>query len=168
FFCLQSHYRKSLVFSWENLDNAKTTFDKLIAKIAPLTAEAAGEIDQAEFDRLKTQFDEALGNDLNTAMGITALYDVLKSKANAATKLALIGEFDKVLGLDLIKKAQEKNAANEAPAADIPAEVLELVEQRKAARKEKDFALADQLRDKIADLGYEVKETRQGTEINKL
>ncbi|MBQ3855281.1 MAG: cysteine--tRNA ligase, partial [Ruminococcus sp.] len=168
FFCLQSHYRKSLVFSWENLDNAKTTFDKLIAKIAPLTAEAAGEIDQAEFDRLKTQFDEALGNDLNTAMGITALYDVLKSKANAATKLALIGEFDKVLGLDLIKKAQEKNAANEAPAADIPAEVLELVEQRKAARKEKDFALADQLRDKIAALGYEVKETRQGTEINKL
>lgn len=168
FFCLQSHYRKSLVFSWENLDNAKTTFDKLIAKIAPLTAEAAGEIDQAEFDRLKTQFDEALGNDLNTAMGITALYDVLKSKANAATKLALIGELDKVLGLDLIKKAQEKNAANEAPAADIPAEVLELVEQRKAARKEKDFALADQLRDKIAALGYEVKETRQGTEINKL
>jgi len=168
FFCLQSHYRKSLVFSWENLDNAKTTFDKLIAKIAPLTAEAAGEIDQAEFDRLKTQFDEALGNDLNTAMGITALYDVLKSKANAATKLALIGEFDKVLGLDLIKKAQEKNVANEAPAADIPAEVLELVEQRKAARKEKDFALADQLRDKIAALGYEVKETRQGTEINKL
>jgi len=93
---------------------------------------------------------------------------VLKSKANASTKLNLIAEFDKVLGLDLIKKATEKaNAANEA-SSDIPAEVMELVEQRKAARKDKNFALADELRDKIAALGYEVKETRQGTEINKI
>ena len=93
---------------------------------------------------------------------------MLKSKANASTKLNLIAEFDKVLGLDLIKKATEKaNAANEA-SSDIPAEVMELVEQRKAARKDKNFALADELRDKIAALGYEVKETRQGTEINKI
>ena len=93
---------------------------------------------------------------------------MLKSKANASTKLNLIAEFDKVLGLDLIKKATEKaNAANEA-SSDIPAEVMELVEQRKTARKDKNFALADELRDKIAALGYEVKETRQGTEINKI
>ena len=84
------------------------------------------------------------------------------------TKLALLRDFDTVLGLDLIKKAQEKADAAENSAADIPAEVLELVEQRKAARKEKNFALADELRDKITALGYEVKETRQGTEINKL
>ena len=165
---MQSHYRKSLVFTWENLDNAKGTFDKLIAKIAPLTAESAGDIDRAEYDRLMAQFNDALGNDINTAMGITALYDVLKSKANASTKLALIGEFDKVLGLDLIKKGKEKNDSAQAPAEDIPSEVLELAEQRKAARKEKNFALADELRDKIAALGYEIKETRQGTEINKI
>ena len=169
FFCLQSHYRKSLVFSWENLDNAKVTFDKLIAKIAPLTADKSGDIDKAEYDRLMGAFNDALGNDINTAMGITVLYDVLKSKANNATKLALIGEFDKVMGLDLIKKAEEKaSSANDNTNADIPAEVMELVEQRKAARKEKNFALADELRDKIAELGYAIKETRQGTEITKL
>ncbi len=169
FFCLQSHYRKSLVFSWENLDNAKVTFDKLIAKIAPLTADKSGDIDKAEYDRLMGAFNDALGNDINTAMGITVIYDVLKSKANNATKLALIGEFDKVMGLDLIKKAEEKaSSANDNSNADIPAEVMELVEQRKAARKEKNFALADELRDKIAELGYAIKETRQGTEITKL
>ena len=147
FFCLQSHYRKSLVFTWDNLDNAKLTFDKLIAKIAPLTADRSG--------------------DINTAMGITVVYDVLKSGANNATKLALIGEFDKVLGLDLIKKAEEKAASAGSDNSDIPAEVLELAEQRKAARKEKNFALADELRDRIAALGYEIKETREGTQITK-
>lgn len=168
FFCLLSHYRKSLVFSWENLDNAVTAYNKLIEKIAPLTKESSGDIDKAEYDRLMKVFTDALDNDINTSLAITAVYDVLKSKANAATKLALISEFDKVLGLDLIANSEEKaNSANDA-VLDIPAEVLELVEQRKAARKNKDFALADELRDKIAALGYEVKETRQGTEINKL
>ena len=168
FFCLQSHYRKSLVFSWENLDNAVAAYNKLTEKIAPLTKESGGDIDKAEYDRLMTAFNEALGNDINTAMGITVIYDVLKSKANAATKLALINEFDKVMGLDLIANAKELADNAGAASADIPAEVLALVEQRQAARKEKNFALADELRDKIAALGYEVKETRQGTEINKL
>lgn len=168
FFCLLSHYRKSLVFSWENLDNAVTAYNKLIEKIAPLTKESGGDTDKAEYDRLMKAFTDALDNDINTSLAITAVYDVLKSKANAATKLALISEFDRVLGLDLIANSEERaNSANDAE-LDIPAEVLELVDQRKAARKNKDFALADELRDKIAALGYEVKETRQGTEINKL
>ena len=167
FFCLQSHYRKNLVFSWENLDNAKLTFNKLIAKIAPFTTEAAGEIDKAEYDRLMNGFTAALDNDLNTALAVTSVYDVLKSTANASTKLALLNEFDKVLGLDMVETAK-KSLETADDTSDIPAEVMELVEQRKAARKEKNFALADELRDKIAALGYEVKETRQGTEIIKL
>ncbi|PWJ13463.1 cysteine--tRNA ligase [Ruminococcus flavefaciens] len=168
FFCLQSHYRKSLVFTWENLDNAVVAYNKLIEKIAPLTKDSAGDIDKAEYDRLMQSFRDALDNDINTAMAITVVYDVLKSKANAATKLALIGEFDKVLGLDLIANAKELADNADSVSDDIPDEVLELVEQRKAARKDKNFALADELRDKIAALGYEVKETRQGTEINKI
>ena len=168
FFCLNSHYRKSLVFSWENLDNAVISYNKLIDKIAPLTADKSGEVDTSEYRRLIDEFDDALGNDLNTSLAITAVHDVLKSKTNAATKLALIAEFDKVLGLDLIAAAEKTLAEAEASKPEIPAEVLNLVEQRKAARKEKNFALADEIRDKIAALGYEVKETRQGTEINKL
>ena len=169
YFCLLSHYRKSLVFTWENLDNAVTTFNKLIAKIAPLTQETAGELDSAEYESLMKSFTDALDNDLNTSLAITAVYDVLKSKTNAATKLALIAEFDKVLGLDLIETAKKSvQASDSAGEDDIPAEVMELAEQRKAARKEKNFALADELRNKIAELGYEIKETRQGTEINKI
>lgn len=168
FFCLQSHYRKSLVFSWENLDNAKVAYGKLIEKIAPLTQESGGDIDKAEYERLDKAFREALDSDVNTAMAITVLYDVMKSKANAATKLALINDFDKVLGLDLIANAKLFLEESANASADIPAEVMELVEQRKEARKAKNFALADEIRDKIASLGYEVKETRQGTEISKI
>ncbi|MBP7185669.1 MAG: cysteine--tRNA ligase [Ruminococcus sp.] len=168
FFCLQSHYRKSLVFSWDNLDNAKAAYGKLIEKIAPLTQESGGDIDKAEYDRLDKAFREALDSDVNTAMAITVLYDVMKSKANAATKLALINDFDKVLGLDLVANAKLFLEESANASADIPAEVMELVEQRKEARKAKNFALADELRDKIASLGYEVKETRQGTEISKI
>ncbi|MBP3267323.1 MAG: cysteine--tRNA ligase, partial [Ruminococcus sp.] len=75
FFCLQSHYRKSLVFSWDNLDNAKAAYGKLIEKIAPLTQESGGDIDKAEYDRLDKAFREALDSDVNTAMAITVLYD---------------------------------------------------------------------------------------------
>lgn len=168
FFCLLSHYRKSLVFSWENLDNAVISYNKLVEKLAALIGKNSGEIDTTEYDRLMKGFTDALDNDLNTSLAITAVYDVLKSNANADTKLALIAQFDKVLGLGLIAAAEKSAASAKNDEADIPAEVLDLVEARKAARAEKNFALADELRGKIAALGYEVKETRQGTEIKKL
>ena len=165
FFCLLSHYRKSLVFSYENLDNATASFNKLIAKIATLLDDNKGEVDKAEFDRLKKEFTVAMDNDLNTSMAITAVYNVLKSDANAKTKLALIEDFDRVLSLDLIAKAQQVKEASADE--EIPAEIMELVEQRKEARKAKDFATADAIRDKIAEMGYVVEETRQGTKITK-
>ena len=98
FFCLQSHYRKSLVFSWENLDNAQGTYNKLIARVAALKP-GDGAIDQAVFDVQKEKFRAALGSDLNTSLGVTAVYDVLKAPANDGTKLALLADFDRVLGL---------------------------------------------------------------------
>lgn len=165
FFCLQSHYRKNLVFSWENLENAKVTYDKLIAKITPLLTDKGGDVDKPEFERLMSEFTSAMDNDLNTALAVTAVYDVLKSRSNAATKLALLAEFDKVLGLDLIQTAEKSLEAAEND--EIPAEVMELAEQRKAARKEKNFKLADEIRGRIESLGYEIKETRQGTEIKR-
>lgn len=168
FFCLLSHYRKSLVFSWENLDNAVISYNKLVEKLSALVGKNSGEIDNTEYDRLMKGFTDALDNDLNTSLAITAVYDVLKSNANADTKLSLITQFDRVLGLGLIAAAEKSAASAKNDEADIPAEVLDLVEARKAARAEKNFALADELRGKIAALGYEVKETRQGTEIKKI
>ena len=165
FFCMQSHYRKTLVFSWENLKNAQIAYDKLIAKIKTLldTKDALDESKKAE---LLGGFTAAMDNDLNTAQAITVLYDILKADTTAATKLACIEAIDKVLSLNLIENAKALGADTEA--AEIPAEVLALVEQRKEARKAKDFAQADALRDQITALGWQIRETRQGTEITKL
>ncbi len=165
FFCLQSHYRKSLVFSYENLDNAAVAYNKMIARIAAAVKDTSGEIDKAAYDKLMGSFKDALDNDLNTALAITAVYDVLSADTNGKTKAALISEFDKVLSLNLIKNAEKLNAEPETE--ELPQEILDLAEQRKAARKEKNFALADELRDKITALGYAVEETRQGTKIYK-
>lgn len=165
FFCLQSHYRKSLVFSYENLDNAAVAYNKMIARIAAAVKDTSGEIDKSAYDKLMGSFKDALDNDLNTALAITAVYDVLSADTNGKTKAALISEFDKVLSLNLIKNAEKLNAEPETE--ELPQEILDLAEQRKAARKEKNFALADELRDKITALGYAVEETRQGTKIYK-
>ena len=165
YFCLNSHYRKSLVFSYENLDNAAVSFNKLVSRISALLKEEQGEIDKEAFEALKNSFTAALDNDLNTAQGITALFDVLKADTTPKTKLALVNEFDKVLSLDLVKKAEELN--NKEGGEEIPEEIAQLVEKRKQARKEKDFALADKLRDEISALGYVIEETRQGTKVRK-
>ena len=165
FFCLLSHYRKSLVFTYENLDNAQVSYNKLLSKIAQLLADNGGEVDKTEFDRYKKEFTDAMDNDLNTSMAITALFNVLKAEINAKTKLALIKEFDRVLSLDLIEQAE--NLKNSSQEEEIPAEVLEIAQQRQEARKAKDFATADALREKILQMGYVIEETRQGTKISK-
>lgn len=166
FYCLQSHYRKVLVFTFENLDNAKGAYDKLTAKIAQVLKSAGGEVDKMAYDELMKKFTDALDNDLNTAMAITALYDTLAADISAATKLALIKEFDKVLSLGLLEAAQ-KTAEPTQVEEELPAEIAELAKQRAEARKAKNFALADELRDKLGALGYTVEETRQGTKISK-
>ncbi|MCM1525128.1 MAG: cysteine--tRNA ligase [Ruminococcus sp.] len=167
FFCLRSHYRKSLVFSYENLDNAAVEYEKLISRIARLMGEEGCKSDSGAFESLKRNFTDALDNDLNTSLAVTAVYDVLKSGADASVKLSLISEFDKVLGLDMLAHAKALLEKNSGGCEDIPDEVKQLAEQRAQARKAKDFALADSLRDKIAELGFVIEETRQGTKITK-
>ncbi|MGN1047128.1 MAG: cysteine--tRNA ligase, partial [Eubacteriales bacterium] len=81
FFCLQSHYRKSLVFTWEGLDNAAVAYNKLANKVAALD-ENDGEVDKAVFDEYKKKFIEAVGSDLNTSNGVTEIYNVFKAKTN--------------------------------------------------------------------------------------
>ena len=166
FFCLQSHYRKSLVFSYENLDNAAAAYEKLAAKIVPIL-DGSGDVDMEKFAELKKNFSDAMDNDLNTALAVTAVYDVLKADTNNATKLALIKDFETVLSLGIVEAAEKQAKKGSGEGEDIPEEIISLLEQRKAARKEKNFALADEIRDKISELGYVVTETREGTKISK-
>jgi len=166
FFCLQSHYRKSLVFSYENLDNAKVAYDKLVARCAQLvSANDTTGVNTDDFAKLKALFTNAMDDDVNTSNGITAVYDVLKADTNPATKLALLEDFDKVLSIGIVEKA--KKLASEDNRSDIPADILELAQKRAEARKAKNFALADELREQISQMGYVIEETRQGTKITK-
>ena len=165
-FCLLSHYRKSLVFTWENLDNAKVQYQKILTRTASLFKDDGGNIDFVMLRDLLRSFTDALDNDINTSNAITALYDVFKADTNNKTKLKAIEEMDLVLSLDIIKNAKEMESESEQ--AELPEDVAQLVKQRAQARKEKDFALADELRDKITALGYKIEETRQGTKVTKL
>ena len=171
FFCLQSHYRKSLVFTWENLDNAVVAFNKLINRIAALKEE--GDVDAEVFYAYRDKFKEQMGNDLNTSMGVTALYDVLKAKTNDNTKLAILHDFDRVLSLNLMEKAAEKRAEL-AKAQTAKAEggcvitgegdpaIDALVLARYEAKKAKNFAEADRIRDELKAQGIEVLDTKDG------
>ena len=166
FFCLQSHYRKSLVFSYENLDNAAIAYNKLVARIAALMKEPAGEIDAKAFEELKAGFVSALDNDLNTSLGVTALYDVLKADTTPATKLALIADFDKVLCVGLIEAASRQNEEQAIePAADseLIGYIEDMIAQRACAKKEKNFARADEIRAELLSKGITLIDTREGT-----
>jgi len=161
-FCLQSHYRKPLVFSYEALDNMVAAYNKLAKKVAELKTE--GEINQTVFEEYKLKFQDALCNDVNTSMAITVLYDVLKADVNDATKLALIQDFDYVLSLNLYEEGKKlSDTAEEAVLDKSLAEYLQAkIEERAAAKKAKDFATADAIRDELLAKGIAIKDTREG------
>jgi len=164
-FCLQSHYRKALTFSWENLDNAQATYEKLIKRIAALKEEGA--VDAAAVEPYRAQFQAALDNDLNTSLAITAIYDVLKADLSDAAKRALIGSFDEVLGLKLMEHAaalaeREAQAAPAAAGESDPA-IDALIAARAQAKKDKNWAEADRIRDELKAQGIELIDTKEGT-----
>ena len=161
FFCLQSHYRKALVFSYEALDNAALAYKKLVMKISALSAE--GDIDEEACRALEAEFSEALDNDINTSLAITAIYDVLKYNTNDATKLHLIDKFDTVLSLDLLKEAAllREEEANK-PADPEEEEINALVARRAEAKKNKDYKLADEIRNDLAARGIVIEDTPNG------
>ena len=110
----------------------------------------------------KDKFVEAVGNDLNTSLGVTALYDVLKAGLNGATKLAVLDSFDQVLGLDLLKKAAALREQQAAPAEGAE-EIEALIAKRLEAKRAKDWTAADAIRDRLKAMGVEIKDTKEGT-----
>ncbi len=174
FFCLQSHYRKPLVFSFENLDNTVQAYNKLVAKIAKLSKDGEPDLDAAK--PYQDKFKAAPDNDLNTSLAITALYDVLKGKLDDATKRWLIADFDRVLSLGLIEAADaeiEKAAQAEAEKATQQLAYLEekgiskdwvddQIAARAAAKADKNWAEADRIRDELLEKGIVIKDSKNG------
>ena len=179
FFCLQSHYRKALVFTWENLDNAQLAYNKLIARIAALKPDD-GELDEAAFAAMKEKFTKALDSDLNTSLAVTAVYDVFKAQTNDATKLAAIADFDRVLSLSLIEKADKKReelkkealVAGEftilSESGESDPEIEEKIRARQDAKKQKNFAEADRIRDELKAAGIELTDIPHGTKWKRV
>lgn len=157
-FCLQSHYRKPLTFSYDNLDNTAKAYNKLVKKISNLNP--TGEPNMEEAQPFIDKFKENMDNDLNTSLGITSIYDVLKANISDATKIYLLNDFDKVLSLDLVKAAnklkEEKNSSVDT------AKVEELIKKRTEARASKDWATADAIRDELNAMNVVIKDTPEG------
>lgn len=152
--CLQSHYRKQLLFSYESLDNTVVAYNKLKNKIKSLKNNLEGNIEEAK-EKYETLFKQALENDLNTSDALTILYDVLKSDLNNKTKLFLVEEFDKVLSLDLLKEDKIDK--------ELEKYILEKIEERNIAKKNKDYSKADNIREELESRGILISDTREGT-----
>ena len=155
FMCLGSHYRKQLLFTYDNLEQAQSTYNKLVKKINSLSED--GELDEQYFIKYDNRFKECLENDLNTSNALAVLYELLKdSEVNDKTKRELISSFDKVLSLDLIQE-------NVSLEHNLDEEIFKKIEERKEAKKNKDFALADKIRDELLEQGIKLIDTREGT-----
>ena len=163
-FCLQSHYRKPLEFSYEVLDNVTAAYKKLVKKISELKDD--GDINEDVYKQYMDRFSGALSDDLNTSMAITVVYDVLKEDVNDATKKALIAKFDEVLSLSLMD-AKAIVADDNDVDAELERYILEKIEERKVAKKAKDFALADAIRAELLDKGIVIEDTREGVKWKK-
>jgi cysteinyl-tRNA synthetase len=150
---LSSHYQKPLMFSYENLDIAENAYLKLKNRVLKLNKDE--DVISPDYDKYKDKFKEVMDNNLNTSLALTTIYDVLKSDMNDFTKLKLINEFDTVLSLDLSKE-ETKEIANKE-------EIENLINERNIAKANKDYQKADEIRNKLLEMGIVLKDTREGT-----
>ena len=155
FLCLQSHYRKQMIFTFESLDIAENAYKKLLNRVANLKND--GVVDKNIKEMYITKFKETLEDDLNTSNSLTVLYEVLKCDINDATKRELVLEFDKVLSLDLMKSNTNDVDSNKKKY------IQEMIEKRELAKREKNYVLADEIRNKLNEEGIVLKDTREGT-----
>ena len=155
YMCLGSHYRKQLMFTYDNLKQAQNTLNKLRKRIASLKED--GEINKELFDSYVTKFKEQLENDLNTSNALTIIYEVLKDEnLNDTTKIKLIEDFDKVFSLNLINEEESVDS-------ELEKEILEKIEERNEAKMNKDYVLADQIRNELSLRGIKLIDTKDGT-----
>ena len=153
FMCLNSHYRNQLVFSYANLDNMKSSYEKLKNKVSLLNRE--GEFNQDRFDYYNDKFKSFISDDLNTANAISLIYELLKSDESDALKYNLISSFDQVLSLNL--------CTSESISLELRDYIEEKINERNEAKIAKNYALADEIRENLLKKGIVLKDTKEGT-----
>ena len=156
YLCLNSYYHNTLTFSFDILDGATREYEKLKNKVLGLKQD--GDVNNSKVLEYDNKFKESLNNNLNTSMTITLLYDLLKDNSiNDSTKIELIKKFDTVLSLDLLKQTSEEIDEN------LRKYIEEMIDKRNEAKKNKDYNLADNIRDELLNKGIILKDTREGT-----
>jgi cysteinyl-tRNA synthetase len=159
YFLLMTHYRKKIKFSFENLDAARNGYNNLKSKISEIIR-LENKSDTINVNNTKDYLDKFAGcinDDLNAGEGLALTWEMLKDvNLNPSEKILLVNIFDKIFGLEMDKIEVDKKDM------DIPAEITELAEKRKEAKKNKDFKLADELRNQIKEKGYEVVDEKEG------
>jgi cysteinyl-tRNA synthetase len=163
YFCLGAVYRKHLQFTWENLDSARNAFQRLKNRIIEFTTDYADYPDLSDdvSADYKQRFLGAINDDLNIPSGLAVMWDIVRNDLlSPKTRLELLYDFDKVLGLGL-KDVKEKSGDK------IPEEIMSLVNQRNEAKKNKDFKLADELRNKVKEMGYVIVDKKDGVEVTR-
>ncbi len=158
--CFTSHYRNKLNFTWEALESSQNSLIK-IKEGYEKHKEGKEEISDELINDYRTRFLEAINDDLNMPVAMSVIWEVVKNPIKSQKFAELLLEFDKVLGIRIDEKVQIKED-------EIPEDVLELIEQRKQARLEKNWALSDELRNKINEKGYNVKDSKDGMTIEKI
>ena len=153
YLCLTSHYRKTLVFSYEILENASLSYQKLKQRVQSL--EHNKKIDETLYQEYDQRFKNYLEDDLNTSNTITLIYDLLKSNVDNSTKYALIKSWDKVLSLNLCEEKEISESLKKY--------IEEKIEERKKAKEEKNYEVADQIREELLKENIVLKDTREGT-----
>lgn len=159
YFCLQSNYKKQLIFSFDALKDAQNGLNKLKKRTFAVKNEQNSEdkIDNSKIEAYKEKFKKQISDDLNLANAFTVLYDVLKdTELNNLEKLTLIEDFDKVFSLELLKEEEKTHALSDE-------EIQKYIDERTEARKNKDFAKSDEIRNKLLEMGIELLDSRQGT-----
>lgn len=173
---VQAHYRSPINYCKELLDACKASLERLYTCRDTIDRAAAaasdGEITAEAkeiFAKRRAQFEAAMDEDLNTADAVTALFELARD-LNKMSADSAVSKQQLTMGAELFDTMTDVLGIlyNRKKADEIPAEVMALAEKRAEARKAKDFAEADRLRDEVAALGWQIKETRQGTEITKL
>ena len=158
--CFTSHYRNKLNFTWEALESSQNSLNRLREGYRK-HLEGNNEVEETVIDEYKTKFLEAINDDLNMPVAMSVIWDTIKNPSKSKSLAELLLEFDKVLGIDIDKSEEKKEL-------DLPEEISSLIEERKKAREEKDWALSDKLRDELKEKGYLVKDTKDGMDIEKL
>lgn len=155
-FCYSIQYRKKLNFTWEGMDSAKISLDRL-REAYQKHLNGTDEIDENILEQYKNNFNEAINDDLNMPVAMSVVWELAKRPEKSKKVSQLLKDFDRVLGL----KIEEYKKQN------IPDEIKELLKQREEARKNKDWSESDKLRDIIKEKGYIVKDSKEGQTIEK-